>query len=408
MIAEIFSDFAANMDILADMPNRTHRIALACTFSLGYCRRVLRGIKQYAEQKPDWILLPIDLEPAAVQKALRFHPAGFIAHVLNPPLAELLSRLSVPVVNICGVLPNLTFPRVGTDNLLIGKTAARYFLDRGFRHFGYVGQHGHDYSQQREAGFREVIELAGHATASFHEKPRPFDLMGRLWSLHKRFQEWVQSLPKPVAVFTCNDLWGLQLTETCRQLGLSVPEEIAILGVQDDDLLCELARPSLSSIAIPAERIGFEAAAMLDRLLTRPHLKPPPLLFAPVRVVTRQSSDILAVSDRQVAEAIRFIQERAHQPILVEDVLDAVSISRRALERRFRKVFQRSLGEEIRRVHLERAREMLVRTSLGIAAVAKRSGFSDSKHLATVFRQEMGLTPTAYREKLRSGAIDLT
>jgi LacI family transcriptional regulator len=390
------------------MAQPTLRIALACTFSLGYCRRVLRGIKQYAEQKPNWVLLPIDIDPAAVQAALRFRPAGFIAHVLNRPLADVLSRLRVPVVNICGVLANLGFPRVGTDNLLIGRIAARYFLDRGFRHFGYVGQHGHDYSRQREAGFREVIEAAGHTAASYHERPRPFDLMGRLWSLHKRFQEWVRSLPKPAAVFTCNDLWGLQLTETCRQLGYGVPEEVAILGVQDDDLLCELARPSLSSIAIPAERIGFEAAAMLDRLLARPRFRPPPLLFPPLGVVNRRSSDILAVSDPQVAAAVRFIQERAHQPILVEDVLQAVSVSRRALERRFRTALHRTPGEEIRRAHLERARELLARTSLAMSAVAQRSGLTDGKHLATVFRQEMGLTPTAYREQLQSGTMTVS
>jgi LacI family transcriptional regulator, galactose operon repressor len=407
VIAEILSDFAAAA-ILGGMPQPTLRIALACTFSLGYCRRVLRGIKQYAEQKPDWVLLPIDIEPAAVKTALRFHPAGFIAHVLSPPLADLLSRLRVPVVNICGVLPNLGFPRVGTDNLLIGRIAARYFLDRGFRNFGYVGQHNHDYSRQREAGFREMIEAAGHTAAHYHERPRPFDLMGRLWSLQKRFQDWVLALRKPAAVFTCNDLWGLQLTETCRQLGFSVPEDVAILGVQDDDLLCELARPSLSSIAIPAERIGFEAAAMLDRLLSRPRFMLKPLLFPPLGVVTRQSSDILAVSDRQVAAAVRFIQGRAHQALSVEDILEAVSISRRALERRFRKTFHRSLGEEIRRAHLERAKELLVRTSLGMAAVAQRSGFTDGKHLATVFRQEIGLTPTAYREQLRSDAVRLS
>jgi LacI family transcriptional regulator len=232
--------------------------------------------------------------------------------------------------------------------------------------------------------------------------------MGRLWSLHKRFQDWVRSLPKPAAVFTCNDLWGLQLAETCRQLGYGVPEDVAILGVQDDDLLCELARPPLSSIAIPAERIGFEAAAMLDRLLARPRLRPPPLLFPPLGVVNRQSTDILAVSDPQVATAVRFIQERAHQPLLVEDVLQAVSISRRALERRFRQALHRTLGEEIRRAHLERARELLARTSLAMSAVAQRSGFTDGKHLATVFRQETGVTPTAYRAQLQSGSMTVS
>jgi LacI family transcriptional regulator len=383
------------------MPPPTIRIALACSFGLAFCRRVLRGVKQYAERKPNWVLLPIDVELRAVQTVLRYRPVGFIAFVLNRPLADLLGRVRLPVVNVCGVFSNLRFPRVGADNGLVGRTAAQYFLERGFQHFGYVGQHGHDHSARREESFRTTIEAAGHTVAMYHERPRPFDLMGRLWSLHKRFQEWVRSLPKPAAVFTCNDQWGLQLSESCRQVGCRVPEDVAILGVQDDDLLCELARPSLSSIAIPAERIGFEAAALLDGLLARAPVPQQPVLFPPLGVVSRQSSDILAVSDPAVAAAVRFIREWAHQPLLVEDVLKAIPLSRRSLERRFKKSLRRTLGDEIRRVHMERAQDLLTRSSLAIAKVAERSGFTDGKHLATVFRQETGLTPTAYREHLR-------
>jgi LacI family transcriptional regulator len=379
------------------------RIALVCTFRLAYCRRILRGVKRYAEDKPHWVLLPIDAEPAAVSAARHFRPDGAIAYVISRQIGRALTRQGVPVVNVCGVLGDLPFPRVGSDNVLIGRTAAAYYLDRGFEHFAYVGHHDHDYSVQREQGFREAVTAAGRTIIPYHVRAQPFDPMGRQWSLHRRVQDWVRGLPKPTAVFACNDQWGFQLSEACRQTGARVPEDVAILGVQDDDLLCELARPSLSSIAIPAERMGFEAAAMLDRLLTKTRSRPASLLLPPTGVVSRQSTDLVAHADADVAAAARFIRENAHRPIRVGDVLAAVPVSRRSLERRFRRTLHAGMGKHIRRAHLERAMGLLARTGLPISAVAERSGLTDAKQLDVMFRQEMKLTPTAYRKQFREG-----
>jgi LacI family transcriptional regulator len=177
---------------------------------------------------------------------------------------------------------------------------------------------------------------------------------------------------------------------------------VAIVGVDDDDLLCDLARPSLSSVALPGGRIGYEAAAMLERLMLGRRLKTARIELPPVRLVARQSSDILAIADPEVSQAMRYILAHAAEPIGVADVLRAVPVSRRSLERRFRRLLRRGIGEEIRRAHLERAKGLLVDSELPMSRVAARSGFTDSRQLSIVFRQETGLTPTGFRQRYRS------
>jgi LacI family transcriptional regulator len=214
--------------------------------------------------------------------------------------------------------------------------------------------------------------------------------------------KWLKAAPKPLGVFACQDAWGVRLVEACRHAGLHVPDEVALLCVDNDDLLCELTRPALSSIDLPHERIGYEAAALFDQLLTGAEPGAESVSFPPLGVVSRLSTDVLCIADADVAAAVRFIRERGHLPLRVRDVLHAVPVSRRALERRFHQTLQRGLGEEIRRVHLERAKTLLTSADLPTPQVAERSGFSNANHLATVFRLELGLTPLAYRRQLRA------
>ena len=197
------------------------------------------------------------------------------------------------------------------------------------------------------------------------------------------------------------DFLGLQLSEACREAGLRIPEDVAIVGMGNDDLLCDFARPSLSSVAVASEQIGHEAAALLDRLMNGHSPPPQPILVPPPGVVARQSSDVLAIDDHDVATALRFIRDASHKPIRVDDLLNAIPVSRRMLERKFRKVLRRGISEEIRRVHIERARRLLAGTDLAISAIAFNSGFSNASHLSIVFRQETGLTPTAFRSQFR-------
>jgi LacI family transcriptional regulator len=381
------------------------RIGLVFSHSLAYCRGVLRGIKRYAETAPHWSFLSVSPDRHSLRTLHSLRPSAVIAHIFSEELARGLSRLGVAVVNVCGVLPEAPAPRIGVDDPQCGALAAEHLLERGLRHFGFIGHRDHGYSVRREAGFREAVERAAAGVRSYYEPgQRPFDPMGRLWAQDRAVQQWVRALPKPVGIFAPNDIWGVQLTEVCLRAGLHVPEDVAILGVDDDDLLCEFARPSLSSIALPTQRIGYEAAAELDRLLTGKHLRTRPLLLPPLGAIARRSTDILAVEDEDVVAALRFIRAHGHKPIRVSDLLQEVPASRRFLERRFRKVLGRSILEEIRGVHVERARQLLAQTDLPLYAVAARAGFTDGKQFSTVFRKIMAMTPSAFRGQCRCGA----
>jgi LacI family transcriptional regulator len=378
---------------------QTHiRIGLVFAQNLSYCRGVLRGIKEFAAPRSNWVLLPVAPEPRAVRALESLQPTGIIAHLYSQPLARSVFDLGKPVVNVSGAMRKPPTPRVGTDDWRCGQIAAEHLLDRGFRHFAFVGHWDHFYSVTREAAFRDRIGKAGFEVLSYHEARRqPFEPLGRLWSLDERISRWMKNLPRPIGIFASNDIWGMQLTEVCRQAGLRVPEDVAILGVDNDDLLCELARPALSSISVPAERIGIEAATMLERLLKGKAVTREPVLFPPSGVFPRRSSDVLAIADPEVAAAVRFIRDQGHRPLQTRDVLAAVPISRRSLERRFQASLGRTPHDEIRRVHVEHACRLLTETDLPMRAVAERSGFSDAKQLSVIFRQVLGQTPTAYR-----------
>lgn len=384
------------------MSRKLLRIGLVFRYGLAFYRDILHGVKAFAADRPDWLLTPIAPDRRALDSPLMRTHDGFIAHVFTASLAERLSEMGKPVVNVSGVLLDLPFPRVFVDHEAVGRLAARHFLDRGVRRFAFVGYPRLAFSVGREKGFCQEIADAGFDVAIFRDRvARPAEPTG-LWHWNRMLLEWLKTLPTPIGVFTSHDSQGAQVSEYCRHLGRDVPDAVAIVGVDDDDLLCDLSRPSLSSVALPTKRIGYEAAAMLEQLVRGRRLPNSRIELPPVRLVVRQSSDILAIDDAEVSQAVRFILEHAGEPIGVGDVLRAVPVSRRSLERRFRRQLRRGIGEEIRRAHLERAKTLLVETTLPMSRVAARAGFTDSRQLSIVFRQETGLTPTRYRQQNRS------
>lgn len=383
------------------MQKRAVRIGLVMTHSLDFYRDILRGVKAFAVERPQWVFSPIAPEKRAIDLAAPLRCDGYLAHVFTESLARVLMALRKPVVSVAGVLPELPLPHVMVDHAEVGRLAARHFLERGVRNFGFVGYPQHAFSVGRERGFRAVIESAGFQVAAFHERQQRIQDPTGLWICNEPLIRWIERLPKPVGILASNDIQGAQVSEYCRQLGLVVPDQVAIVGVDDDDLLCELSRPPLSSVALPGERIGYEAARLLDRCFKGAIPGKRIIVLPPAGVVVRQSSDLLGVPDAQVSAALRFIRDNSSRPIQVRDVLREVPVARRALERRFRKWLQRSISEEIRRVRLERSRQLLLQTDMSLAAVAINSGFRDGRQLSVVFRRETGLTPSAFRRQFR-------
>jgi LacI family transcriptional regulator len=399
--------------------------------SLGKQRSVLRGIMHYAQSRPCWTFVLNDAAGLVRHTRDTMRPEGLIAYVGTQKLADELQRRRQPVVNVSSLLPRAPFPRVMADHRRIGRMAFDHLRDCGLTHFGFLGHAGHLYSTEREAGFREGLTRQGDNDDSvdgpsyisskrqrgdgseplgvrmtYHRHLIPsstsFLRQARRLAVNSGLIDWLGSLPKPVGVFASHDIWGVPVVEACRRGGLRVPDEVAVIGVDNDDLLCQLARPSLSSVVVADERIGYEAAALLDRLLRGAKQPTQPTLVAPTGVVTRQSSDMLAGGDPDLSAAVRFIRDHAHQPVHVEDVLRQVRVSRRSLELKFRTVLRRGIAEELRRVHLERARLLLASTSLSVGQVAERAGFTSVYYLSRIFRAQMNQTPTAYRRQFHN------
>jgi LacI family transcriptional regulator len=378
------------------------RIGLAINHALAYYRGILRGIRHYAETRPHWVFNALVIEEGRRRSTSTSQPDGVIASINTPELANSMRRWPRPVVNVSAVVPDLRFPNVRVNNDLVGQLAAQHFLDRGLRHFAFVGQVGQLVSDEREVAFRKALAAGGHPLACYHDRAtRPFDPSGRRWPLDRGVLRWLRSLSKPIGILAQNDLWGMRLAEACRQIDMRVPEDVALLGVDNDDLYCELSRPTLSSVVLPSQRIGVEAAALLERLLEGAPPPAEPILMPPVGIVTRRSTEVLAIDDADVVAAVRLIRESAHVPLRASDVLKEVQLGRRTLERRFRQHLGRGVSEEIRRVHLERARRLLIETTAPMKSIAQQAGFSDFRHMAVVFRQELGMSPSKYRKQFK-------
>jgi len=259
-------------------------------------------------------------------------------------------------------------PSVLPDNAAVGKLAAEHLLERGFTQFGFVGLADRIWSVRREEGFHQRVAEAKHQV---HVYQSPRLRRDREWGREQAYlAEWLAALPKPIGVMACNDDRGRQVLEACLAAGLRVPEDIAVVGMDDDQLLCDLSNPPLSSVALDTEQGGYEAAALLDGLMSRRVRRPRRILVPPRWVVTRRSSDIVALDDRSVAAAVRYVREHAGSPIQVRDVVAASGLSRRTLEIRFQKAIGRSVHDEIQRVHLDRAKRFLRETKLPVARIA--------------------------------------
>lgn len=378
------------------------RVALLIEMSNGYARELLYGIRAYLREHSPWTIHLAEhgrggLPPAWLRG---WTGDGIIARVENRRIADALHATGRPVVDVSAALPEPEFPRVATDSQAVTRLAAEHLLERGFRHFGYCGDDRFEWSNRRAGFFGAELRARGHACAVF--APRRGTRPGPAWEAElDDIAGWIRGLARPVGIMACYDIRGQQVLEACRRLGVGVPDEVAVMGVHNDDLLCDLCDPPLTSVVPDARRAGYTAATLLTRLMRGERVPAQAVAIEPIGVATRQSTDVVAVADRQVSAAVRYLREHACENISVGDLLKAVPMSRSALERRFKQWLGRTPHDQLLRVKIDRVKTMLATTDLPLAVVAERTGFEHTEYLSVVFKRVTGLRPSAYRARHR-------
>lgn len=386
----------------------TPRVALIIESSRGYGRGLLAGIARYTRDYGPWVMTWQDrgLEQTAPSWLKDWQGDGIIARVESRAIEKAVGNTGLPAIDVRGRF-DLDMPLIDTDDWVVPQLAAEHLLERGFERFAYCGFGGMNYSEKRRAGFEAYLGERGFDCLVY---PSPGKAIGgdqRIREGHgiaheDQLNRWVASLPRPIGVMACNDLRGQQLLNACRAVGVAVPDDMAVVGVDNDELICELADPPLSSVEPDCERIGYEAARLLERMIRGEADSDGERIYVPPRqVVTRQSSDVLAIDDELVSQAVRYIREHACEGINVTDVLRQVPLTRVTLKRRFEKYLGRSPKAEIVRVQLERVKHLLSATDLSQETIAGLCGFRHPEYLTVVFKQKTGQTPSEYRAELR-------
>lgn len=361
-------------------------------------KALLLGISRYVDGR--W-RVRLDVDAASVTDLSWIQEKkwdGIITRHTSPALLEHCQRLQIPVVDLNDEPGPPGLAKIRPDNRAVGHMGAEHFLERGFKNFAFCGLK-ETWSKEREQGFAEALRLAG---MDFHTIEADYDPMNASWNdrQQRELVQWLGSLPRPLAVFACNDLRALQITEACRAAGFLVPTEVSILGVNNDYVRCAFGTPPLSSVATDRQLAGFRAAELLERLMSeKKFVSDEDIRIDPIRVVVRRSTDVLAIEDQVVRGALHYIQEFACKGISAEDVAGHVGLSRHALERKFRQLCGRSPHMEIRSIQIARIKQLLVETDLPLKNVADLVGIPHTEYVSVMFNRYVGMPPGAYRKK---------
>jgi LacI family transcriptional regulator len=378
---------------------KVKKVVLLITPSREYTRGLLRGIAKYSRIQGLWAFYrPLDYrEPKGKERLLpllrAWEPDGILMR--EPHRIEDIIAMGIPTISCPYTrerIPGIT--NITTDHVSVGKTGAEHLLERGFQQFAYCGFDDWWWSRRRGEFFGKTAEEAGYPTYFY---PQPRSKAKRTWDKELPIiADWLLTLPKPIGLMACNDDRGEWVIEAAKIAGLNVPDEVAIVGVDNDQLICDLCAPPLSSIVLNVEKAGYEAAALLDKVMAGERATRCDIHVRPTHVAIRQSTDVLAVDDVNVAAAIRFIRQHSKTVIQVSDVVDTVELSRRVLEKRFRAILGHSIHDEIRRTRVEQINQMLAETTMSISDIAHALGFSDVAHISRYFKRETGMSPFIY------------
>lgn len=408
------------------------RIVLMLHPSAGYDRGLLGGISRYAQLHQPWVfcfateypavplpnfdsitgnILPAESFKEDSRQILaslnRLGAAGVIGRIQTPGIARTLLASQLPVIavdlnekQLAEDSPLAMISEIRADSYNAGRVAAEHLIERGFASFAFCGYPGRMWSDIREEGFRMRIEQNRRRCYAYRSKSKSSALP---WYRERlTVIDWLSSLPKPVGIMACNDIRGRQVIEACIEAGLKVPDDVGVVGVDQDRLLCDLANPPLSSVVFNLERAGYQAAELLDGLMSGRVRKPQRITVEAMWVIPQRSTDIVAVDDPHMAKALRFIRDHFRQPINVADVVNETRLSRRAIEIRFQRMLKRSIREEIQRTRLVWSQKLLVETNLSVEKIAEASGFSSMSYMSDVFRREQGIAPSQYRQQSRN------
>jgi LacI family transcriptional regulator len=383
------------------------RVILLVETARGFGRELLRGIARYARLHGPW---SFHITPGDYQQALPrlkdWGGTGIIARITNQRITDAIIAAGVPTIAL-GLTdeqlrpesPLSNFCELSSDAVEVARLATDHLLKRQFSHFAYVGLEERHWSNRREAAFADRLREAGFELHVYRQPRRRQD---RVWERERGIlANWLRGLPTPLGLFACNDDRGREVLEACRLCGLNVPEDVAVLGVDNDEVFCDLADPPLSSVALNAETAGYRAAELLDGMMQGRIRKPRRVVVEALGVVTRRSTEVIAVKDPDVASALQFIRREQGTGISVDRVAEEVAMSRRSLEKRFRETIGRTILEEIQLVRLERAKRLLLETTYPISKVAQISGFGSAGYFIQFFQSRVGKTPRRFR-------IDLT
>lgn len=378
----------------------TPNVAVLIDTSTGWGRRTIRGVVGYAQKHGPWHLR---VEPRGRTEHLSLPPDwsgdGVIARVNTQRMHQSLRKLGVPVVNISAIeLDGCDWPRVTIDWPVSARLMADHFLDRGFRHFAYAGPLQHAYVRQHLDAVQQALQASNN-----HSQVACFDyrfqsVTNRGWAVQdEKLTRWLVGLPKPLAVIGWATVAAAHVLDACRNVGLAVPDEVAVLSSDEDSLLNNATVPPMSGLLVAAHQSGYRAAHMLGTLMGGGRLAVQTERIPAIEIVTRGSTETFAIEDPEVLRAVVFMRQNAYRPLTVDKVAQAVPMSRRSLERKFHHHFGRTPLEEISRLRLARAKQLLVQTDKSIAEVAEACGYRTPEYLATRFRRSMGITPLRYR-----------
>ena len=367
-------------------------------------RGMLAGIGRYAATKPDWVLDLVRPSREILTEFAVRRPDGLIGYLVEPHIIKGLERLHIPAVSHSGLLETSPVSRVCVDSVAGGRLAARHFLEKGFKRFACLGFRERTYSDDRRDGFLEALSAEGYSCDVHEVVTQEIDPFSREQDpgTDKALGDWLKRLKRPTALFAINDDLAWYATERAREIGVHIPEDVALLGMDNNATKCTFCRPPLSSVESPFQQIGYECCALLDKMMAGEQQEIMDTRIAPTSIAIRQSSDVIAISEDTVAAAARFIRENATRDITIDDVAQAAGEQIDRLAALFDKELGRTLEDELRKRRLQHAEALLLSTDLSLEDIAARSGFNTPQALAEAFQKKHGTTPDIYRMNSRA------